>query len=376
MALSLVLMMLLSAAHAEGREFTLRISANGLDEGIAALLSAAEISGAYAADGDSFHASVNVGFAGQKVPARFEVYGVPSHFGVKSSLLGDTELMINNLALAEFGLKAYNYLGIPLHRASLLIPYVHTSAFEVLSNAVSPLLPREDCTITLSSEDVADLMASLALLCEEDRTVRCYLSALSLDAWTLADDLVESCASGLTIRREGDQLTWTAQGEDLLLFRQTERAFTFTLHVGGSMAYVHADWPDGSFCANIILQGEAFENRLLFDVNAAMHQDGWNIRISDKNGGMELHAALTLGGAAGLSAPDYTADAIGGVNVLSVNGESLADLMAAAALNLIPGFISLVAAAPAQGVQSLMDMLDESGVLAMLSDALLNGSDY
>ena len=59
--------------------------------------------------------------------------------------------------------------------------------------------------------------------------------------------------------------------------------------------------------------------------------------------------------------------------MLSVNGESLAALMEAIAPTLLPRCIALVAACPAPAVQALMDALDDSGVMPMLTDALRYG---
>lgn len=75
------------------------------------------------------------------------------------------------------------------------------------------------------------------------------------------------------------------------------------------------------------------------------------------------------------SVPSYNAADMVGVNLLSVNDTTLAELMQRILEPLIRGGLPLLANAPAAGVQSLMDLLSDSGILSMLAGGNADGSE-
>ena len=74
--------------------------------------------------------------------------------------------------------------------------------------------------------------------------------------------------------------------------------------------------------------------------------------------------------------PAYTPADLDGFDILSVNGDSLGELMHEVKGPLVSGLIGIVVAAPAHAVQTLMDVMEDAGVIDLLADALLGGSGY
>lgn len=346
--------------------------AASLAEGLQALLEAASIDGQLVQNGDTFHLRFDFGFGAQGHRSTFEVFGVPSHYGVRSTLLGDTQLMVNNLALAEFGLKANNYLGVPLHRAALIAPYVHTSAWDVLAGAASPLLPEGDGTVVLSAQEAQELISGMLTLCEDDRTARCYVQALGIDPWGLADALYAICKDGLTVCRDGKTLTWSAGERMLMQSAADEGGFALTVDAD----VLQADVQVNRQMVFVSVNGDAVESPVYADVSVDPGQQVGVYAVTLRNPGGDAMLTATISTTDAkepLLSADYTAEDITGVNVLSVNSETLAELMRIVGPDLLREGIQLLADAPAKAVQHLMDALDESGILPMLTDGLTQG---
>ena len=75
------------------------------------------------------------------------------------------------------------------------------------------------------------------------------------------------------------------------------------------------------------------------------------------------------------SIPNYTAADMVGVNLLSVNDTTLAELIQDILEPLVRGGLPLLVHAPAAGVQSLMDLLSDSGILSLLTEGNADGSE-
>ncbi len=378
---AMCLVLALVPAMAEGVDFAASFEVypdawpsgtESLAEGLQTLLEAAAIDGQLVQNGDAFHLRFDFGFGAQGHRSTFEVFGVPSHYGVRSSLLGDTQLMVNNLALAEFGLKANNYLGVPLHRAALMAPYVHTSAWDVLAGVMSPLLPETDGTVVLSADTARGVISQALTLCEQDRTVRCYVQALGIDPWGLADALYVICADGLTVCRDGKTLTWSAGERMLMRSAAGEGGFVMTVNAD----VLQADVKVNRHAVFVSVHGDAVESPIYVDVSVDPGQrDGvYAVTLRDPGGDAMLTATIsTTDAKEPVLSADHTAEDITGVNVLSVNSETLAELMRIVSPDLLREGILLLADAPAKAVQHLMDALEESGILPMLTDALTQG---
>ena len=375
----LVLLCASGLAAAEEADFALRFrvypehfpdALQPLADGLSALCGVSTVRGHYAAQEDAFVLSADVDVNGCVIP--MDVQGVPSHWRVTSPALGNTALLVNNLALLEFGLKAEDYLGIPLQKAFLLVPYAHTSAWGILADAAAPLLPAGDGESVLSAGACLDLLNGLIALAENDRTVRCYLEALGVQTADLSL-LAEDFSRGVTVVRQGDSLRWLAGDVLLMAYACADNGLSLEVSLTGLTIALEWEITSEAFRFTLEAHGALLEDTLSFHAEGIAAPDCLEITVRNAEQAplVTLHADLAASESRPF--PAFTDASLDGVNVLSVNGESLAALMEAIAPTLLPRCIALVAACPAPAVRALMDALDDSGVMPMLTDALRYG---
>ena len=354
------------------------------------------------------------------------MFGMDSHWCVQSSLLGDETLMINLLALLEFSIKAYSHLDIPLQRAALLAtPYVHTSAFEALVSAWNQVVGAKTGSRTITRARLLSLAGQLADIAANDRAFRYWVQAVALESgydevimevmqalpqW--ADEVIAS--GGLVITVKGSTETWRT-GNTTLFTRTVENGLdvwsltlpplpggyllaasgqsrntdhTFSLSItedsGGTVlsASLHASsLPEalpvsGPFSITVSLTGDAAGDgtHLVLEGDGAQGQVTVSLRQADAELPMVTISGQLLPYEPA-SVPSYTAADMVGVNLLSVNDTTLAELMQRILEPLIRGGLPLLANAPAAGVQSLMDLLSDSGILSMLAGGNADGSE-
>lgn len=354
------------------------------------------------------------------------VFGTDSHWCVQSNLLGDETLMINLLALLEFSIKAYSHLGIPLQRAALLAtPYVHTSAFEALASAWNQVIGAKTGSRTISRAKVLSLARQMAEIASDDRAFRYWVQAVALESgydevmmeviqalpeW--AGEVIGS--KGLVITVKGSTETWRT-GNTTLFTRTIENGLdvwsltlpplpggyslsasgqsrnasqSFSLSIteesGGTVLNATlqaASLPETlpvsePFSVDISLAGEAAGDgtHLVLEGDGAQGQVTLSLRQFD----VEL-PMVTISGQLlpyePASVPSYTAADMTGVNLLSINDTTLAELMQHILEPLVRGALPLLVHAPATGVQSLMDLLADSGILALLTEGNADGSE-
>ena len=355
-----------------------------------------------------------------------QMFGMDSHWCVQSSLLGDETLMINLLALLEFSIKAYSHLDIPLQRAALLAtPYVHTSAFEALVSAWNQVVGAKTGSRTITRARLLSLAGQLADIAANDRAFRYWVQAVALESgydevimevmqalpqW--ADEVIAS--GGLVITVKGSTETWRT-GNTTLFTRTVENGLdvwsltlpplpggyllaasgqsrntdhTFSLSItedsGGTVlsASLHASsLPEalpvsGPFSITVSLTGDAAGDgtHLVLEGDGAQGQVTVSLRQADAELPMVTISGQLLPYEPA-SVPSYTAADMVGVNLLSVNDTTLAELMQRILEPLIRGGLPLLANAPAAGVQSLMDLLSDSGILSMLAGGNADGSE-
>lgn len=345
------------------------------------------------------------------------VYGLDSHWGVRSSLLGEQELMINNSALLAFGQKANDWLGIPLDKAALLVPYTHVSALQSAWEVVLPLFPAEAGKHSFTRAELDEMARSLLTLCDEDpdlnrwlettglyRTAKRYLNTfLGLPALVVP---------GMTVNRTANALTWDVYFVNILTIRQDDGSstlsFTIPTLVNVSAALqndqatvtgkLHAQVDDSilvdaSCSLPSALPAASQDVHLTIDARAPqlpeegfhlaiqgeVHDGALTLRCIDPDDGgtlLTLRASLWSFTPAPEMLPAYTPADLTGMNVLSVNGDSLRELMQSVRKPLLTGVIDLLVAAPPEAVQAVMDYVEDSGLLDLLADALSGGSGY
>lgn len=420
--LSLCLMLTAPAALAEGIRFTLTadVSPSGfpeneqrLMESVSALLDAMVLEGDYAASDGSFDLSVALSMTSDSdaASADLRIYGMDSHWGVQSSLLGDADVMINHLSLMEFAVKAYNLYGLPLPQLSLLSPYAHESALAVLwEDASILLLPREQ-SHTVPPAQLQELSERIIALTEEDRTLRYWcevlritLGAESVDSFLMAlpETIALLCPDGLTVTHTDTAITWASGEATLLTIQDDGQSFSAALSLPGLIdagaafltgpsfvtGSIHTECEllkaDISFSLPVSLpvnlpfslsveaSGALLEEPLHLVFEGEGHGNTiWVRRLTPDHSAelMTIIAELTPYMLAEKTA--FTPEDITGVNLLSVNSDSLSQWLNHAKAPLLAGCYDWVVCMPPTVCQTLMDTLEESGLLDTLADALL-----
>ena len=354
------------------------------------------------------------------------MFGIDSHWCVQSSLLGDETLMINLLALLEFSIKAYSHLGIPLQRAALLAtPYVHTSAFEALVSAWNQIVGAKTGSRTITRARMLSLARQLADIAANDRAFRYWVQAVALESgydevimevmlalpeW--AEEVIGS--DGLVITAQGSTETWRTGNTTL---------FTRTVENGLNVWSLTLPPLPGGYLLAASGQSRHAEHTLSLSItedngdavlNASLHASSlpetlpvsspfsMDINLTGGAAGDGTHLVLEGDGAQGqitvslrqadaelpmvtvsgqllpyepASIPNYTAADMVGVNLLSVNDTTLAELIQDILEPLVCGGLPLLVHAPAAGVQSLMDLLSDSGILSLLTEGNADGSE-
>ena len=420
----LLALMLAAPALAEGACFTLRASINPeacpgesrpLMTALAQLLEAAQLEGTYASTGDSFQldAQLHLGEGSDASRTTLQLWGIESHWGLRSSLLGDEELMINCAALLPFGQKARSYLELPLDQAALLVPYVHADGLSAVAELFSPLFPEEDGSIHLTRTEMDALASELRRLCDEDARLNRYLESTGMYPTVVACCMVyaempELLLPWLTVTRSGDTLTWQSGTFTLLEIHRTATALRVSLllpTMGSAEAEITTDGRTAQGSVSMLLMdmqaSAAFRlpNRLteepaplslVLDVRQPLIDRTLRLRVEGEASSsaariwlqnpdtaqpmLTLECALSPADMQPL--PAWTPADLTGMNVLSVNSDSLHALLSEVKWPLLEGLFDLIVAAPAPAVQTLMDCAEESGLIDLLTDALAGGSGY
>lgn len=421
-ALALCTLLACTGALADGVRFTVSADLDpvqypeeqrSLWDGIAALLDAASFEGTLATNDGSFDLALTMQTETKDgmLETPLHVFGVDSHWGVQSPLLGDMTLMVNNLALLEFGVKANNHLGIPLQQLCLLVPYAHTSAWDALRPVFTPLLPESEGEFVLSPDELRTFAIGFAEAAEYDRTVRCWIEAAGMSSGTdalifsllpeLPDYLAAIAPEGLTVIRTADTLTWKSGESTLLSLENIDRTtilslalpevceinmnlrddvsvLTGSLHVESPVLHAECSLslPRSlpmviPFFMNIEAEGPMVGEPFHIVMDSEIHGDLIVIRqlLPDHSRTMcTIFIGLTEYMPDVL--PVYTPANIAGVNILSATSDSLRELMGKIGEPLIDGMFDLIVALPARTVQTFMDVLEDSNILQLLTDAL------
>ena len=353
----------------------------------------------------------------------FRLYGTESHWAVKSSLLGDEMLMVNMVALLEFAIKAYFHLNVPLQRAAMLVsPYVHTSAFENLISAWSTVMLAQEGKRTIPRKDVLALAAQLTEIAENERSFQYWVKALAIesgydeDILDVAMSLEEWADSfvgkkGIVITTKGSTETWQT-GSTTLFTRTVEdsvTAWSVTLPVtpNGYLASAYYNGqPNGEHVLRISIMDE-YEDHILDatvkannipdltcevpiaspfslevemtgealaeDVHVLFQGEGENgyFTLSMLNP-KTMQPQLTMSGTLNTYTPDAvpsyeTQELLEGVNLLSINDTTLTELLSNIGKPMVEGMFPLLVHMPASSIQTLLDLLTDSGILGLLA---------
>lgn len=353
------------------------------------------------------------------------LYGNESHWNVESNLLGSEKLMINMIAALEFALKAYYHLDIPVQRLAMFIsPYVHTSAFEALISTWRGVMGAQSGPRVIARADLLSLAEQLSAVAADDRAFRVWTQALALEAgydeaimevMTTLPEWAETflAEEGLEIAISGDTETWRTG--DLTLFTRTVEDSVTAWSVtppatlnGYHLNLFYKGQPNGRHVLHIHIT-DAYEDTVVncdleavnipnltcevpisapfslsADLNGIFLEAPVSLRFAGEGAEGQftlsmLHPQtsqpqLTLTGTlvpyTPESVPAYTTEELlTGVNLLSINDESLTRLVSGVASPMLRGIFPLMVHMPASSVQSILDLLTESGII----DFVFNG---
>lgn len=388
--------------------------------GIADLLNVLTADGTLLIQDDRFDLSLDIMLNGlERTRTELRMDGTEQLWNVRSPLLGSETLTISMLELLEFAIKGYTHMDIPFQRVGILLsPYVHTSALSGITDAAKPILFAEEGSRTITKNALDRLADQLAEAADADVRFQYWARALASETgydsllMTLPAQLPEWIDSfvpvtGLKVTVDDHSETWTA-GPATIARRTTDLSGMQTLSVtlpplpdGTTFTLDAALQPDGNLLhgsLNLHIADSMDETILrlhadgslptslpvtqpfsmIWDADGpAVGGDGVHLRFEGEATGQTLtlrqltpdHAATMLTVTATLEplqGGDITVHD-SGIRILNVDFSSLNDLMGRIAGPLIRGMLPLIAQAPASSCQTLMNMLESSGVFDLLT---------
>lgn len=390
-------------------------------QGVADLMNILTVSGTAAVSAPSFDVNFDILLDGSEdTRTAFRLYGLDSHYQLESSLLGSQGLMMNNLALLEFAMKAYYHLDMPLQYVALLVsPFAHTSAFDWIRDPWNAVMHSAEGSRVIPRDELLDLAAYIAENADMDRAFYNWVAALTLDLG-YSDAIFESlyalpewadgflAEEGITITVAGGTETWTSGEETLLVRTMADEGESWTLtlpaSLEGSTAEVRYACTGGSITLSILCTGEE-ENTLLdaalaltglpedlpFTGEAALNvhiggemlpdaldlcwqlsSDGSAVTLTQLDAATQA-PMLTVCGvweACQLPAPAIAPVDLTGINIFSVNDDSLAEFVADVLPDFTTGIMPLLLHMPLSSYQSLFALLEQYGVLDLLTAGL------
>ena len=389
--------------------------------GVADLLNILTVSGTAAVNAPSFDVNFDILLDGSEdTRTAFRLCGLDSHYQLESSLLGDQGLMMNNLALLEFAMKAYYHLELPLQYAALLVsPFAHTTAFDWIRDRWNGVMHSAEGSRVIPREELLDLAAYIAENAEMDRAFYNWVAALTLDLG-YSDAIFESLAclpdwadvfldeEGITVTVAGGMETWST-GDITLLSRAASGdgeswCLILPASLDGNTVQVRCARADGGIALNILCEGE--EENVLLDADIAlpglpktlpfagerslsvhlggeMLPDEINLRWQLASDGSAVTLAqldadtlapmLTIHGvwaACQLPAPAIAPVDLTGINIFSVNDESLKEFVSEVASPFVTGMIPLLLHMPLSSYQTLFGLMEQYGILDLLTAGL------
>ena len=398
--------------------------------GIADLLHALTLEGQLAVDGGAFELQADVLLGGiERTRTNLRLFGTESLWHIQSSLLGRETLTLDMRAFLEFAVKCYSHLGIPLQRVAILAtPFVHSLPFQAIYRRFTDTFYYESGTHNLTWSDMIYMGNIIRMLAEDNTPLTMWTRAIAMETgyesylydlvYNLPDWLLTFIpeTTGLTVTMDETSETWTTNG--LTVFhRETDLSgglyLTFApppLPDGNVLTLDAAAQPDGDLLHgsfHLLLGGE--EETLLdlrlsgslptrLPVTRAFSLDwdaeglivggeGVHLRFEGEATGSGVilrqrtadRSAVMLTVTAELEpiTADFSTDVEGeSVYILSVNAETLSELMDRIASPMVRSLLPLIAQAPTTSCQTLMNLLEDSGVFALLTEGFVSEDEY
>lgn len=357
----------------------------------------------------------------------FRLFGVPENMCLTSPLLGHETIWFANYVLMEFALKTWNNLHIPLQYPVLLYPYATENAFSRLASVWSAEIGRPAKSTSVSYNTLRSVSGQWNELLQTDSRLIYWISGVSAPSFCqavleeeffrLPDFLLNQVALNdrLTVSVQGSTETWTNKNREILFTRTSDGlsdSWTLSLPAtaGGYVPYMTctSESENGLFFLSAsgsyqIPGGEnllSFTARLdsfplSFPADAAFSAScsvsgsllpGFDLTIhaeSSQNGDFRLTLSQPVDQSAepvviftgagrfvpveASSVPFFTQEELTSyISVFSVNDQTMSDFVHKIGRPLFFGILNFLNEVPARACQSVMDDLEDYGVLDMV----------
>ena len=356
------------------------------------------------------------------------LFGTEEIWHARSSLLGNETLSFVMYTLLEFALKGYTHMRIPFQRVAILVePYVHTSPFSSFANTANPVLFEKEGRRTISRKALNEMALKLQEDVETNLYFRSWAQAMAMESgyddylMDLIRRLPEWLATfvsknGITVTVDDVSETWKADKLTLAHLETDQsgaQAISITLPPmtdGSVINFDAALQPDGDLThGSLDLTIDDAEGSTLLK----LHADGslpvalpvtrafsfaWDAE-GPMVGGEGVHlrfegeptaegvvlrqltpdlsaVMLTVTAELKTTQVDFTPDSAGdSIYAFSVDTNTLSDLVNRIASPMVRGLLPLIAQAPTSSCQTLMDLLEDSGVIGLLTDGFTSAEE-
>lgn len=390
-----------------------------LVEGFADLMNMLRLTGTAVRQDNSFHTDFDMILNGnESTRTAFSLYGTDASWQLESSLLGEEKMMLNNKALLEFAMKAYYHLEMPLQYVALLIsPYAHQDAFIWIQRMWRGMLYYHDGSRLIRRPRIDRLVDYIVENAEYDRSFYYWVSSVAMDLgysdvffeslYTLpdwVDSFMDEEGIHVSMSNGKTREIWKT-GEYTLFVRDGDN-WTLTLppslegdtvsasctreggHVLLCIDIVSADGESkmdldltadglpeafpftGEATASLTVDGLMFASPIA--LAASLVSDGETVTLTQLDA-ETAQPMLTVTGTViptQLPVPAYTGDELDGLNIFSVNDESLSEFVRNVMEPFMTGFLPILVELPASSYNSIFELLNQYGVLDLLTAGL------
>lgn len=397
--------------------------------GVADLMNALTLEGQFTEADGRFELTTDLLLSAmERTRTHFRVFGSEANWHIQSSLLGDETLTVTMENLLEFALKADSHLGVPLQRVAIWAsPYLHTHPLDKVIKGVKSVLFAEEGARTVAKDDLMELALLMREHADSNVYFRIWAQAVAMetgydeylmDLMYNMPDWVETYVpeSGLTVTVDDASQTWTTNALTLLRWETDQSgaqmlSFALPPLAGeGAITLDAALQPDGDLLhgsLDLTIDDEEGETLLSLHADGSLPAalpvtrafsfawdaegpfvggDGVHLRFEGEPTatGVVLRqltpdlskVMLTVTADLEATEAEFTPKLEGDpFYVLSVNSDSLNELMHRIASPMIRGLLPLIAQAPTSSCQTLMNLLEDSGVFAMLTDGFSGDGD-
>lgn len=405
-------------------------SVQNIMPGVADLLNVTTVEGLLSGLDGHFDLKADLMLGGQeRTRTDLHLFGSEQLWHLRSSLLGDETLSFVMYTLLEFAMKGYTHLRIPLQRAAILVtPYVHKAPFEAFVNIAKPVLFAEEGSRTIGYDALLSMTEQIRDNAESNIRFRYWAQAVGAESgydeylmnlFRTFPEWIESFLprDGLTVTADESGETWSTNAL-VLLRRETDlsgaQSVVLTLPPLPDGSLFSADGslqPDGNlthFSVNLLLNDGDGETLLDLRTNGSMPTalpvtrpfslswdadglmvggDGVHLRFEGDptDQGVVIRqrtpdrASVMLTAWVELEATevDFIAESVkDSTYAFAVDSNSLNDLMARIMGPMVRGLLPLIAQAPTSSCQTLMNLLEDSGVFGLLTDGFTPDDDW